>query len=331
LTQRIKTIAGELGSVGDDGSFTMYALVFGNVDRQGDVIERGAVQNIDELVKDGWIALNHQENDLPIATITSAVQDEHGLKITGTFHSTPEAQKVRTIVKERLERGKAVKTSIGYRVPPDGERHERQDGRLVRRISKLSVYEASFVNLPANPAAEVVSAKSVSGSVSESEGYMAKQKGAVEALKQILGISTKAEYKVDGEDMERAKGLIEKCNTLRKSISNHHKAMKDAIDEHDAASGELAKCMKNFTSGQQQPKDPKNSGDVAEEDKEEDEYMEDEKDDEEEEEKPKARKAKARKEDDDGDEDEDGETKALQAFRDDLNRRMLRLKLPTGH
>ena len=37
------------------------------------------------------------------------------------------------VIKERLERNKAVKTSIGYLVPPDGERYERIDGQQVGR------------------------------------------------------------------------------------------------------------------------------------------------------------------------------------------------------
>ena len=46
----------EVKSVEDDGTFTIYAAVFGNEDRQGDIIEAGAFDNLDEFVKDGWIA-----------------------------------------------------------------------------------------------------------------------------------------------------------------------------------------------------------------------------------------------------------------------------------
>ena len=168
-----KEVEGELASIGDDGSFEMYALVFGNVDRQGDRIKQGAVANVEELVKDGWIALNHVQTDSPIATISTAEQDSHGLKLTGLFHSHAKAQEVRSYVKERLDRGKAVKTSIGYLVPLDGEQYVKEGGRTIRDITKMSVYEASFVNLPANPAAEVVSAKSLDGlSTVESEEEM---------------------------------------------------------------------------------------------------------------------------------------------------------------
>src|SRR6516165_1980322 len=158
----IKQLDGEFSEVRDDGTFDMYACVYGNIDRQGDLIEKGAVTNVDQFVQTGWIALNHHQQALPIGSIDSAVQDERGLRVTGTFHSTPKAQEVRTVVKERLGRGKTVSTSIGYQVPVDGERYEKVDGRTIRRINKLAIFEASVVNLPANPEAEVVSAKSLS-------------------------------------------------------------------------------------------------------------------------------------------------------------------------
>ena len=44
------------------------------------------------------------------------MQDSVGLKVSGAFHSTEEAQAVRTVVRERLAAGKAVKCSIGYSV-----------------------------------------------------------------------------------------------------------------------------------------------------------------------------------------------------------------------
>jgi uncharacterized protein len=320
------------------GTFEMYALVFGNIDRQGDVIEQGAVTNVEELITDGWIAINHIQTDLPIATIETAIQDGHGLKLTGTFHSTPKAQETRTIIKERLERGKAVKTSIGYLVPVDGEHYEKQDGRTVRHITKLSVYEASYVNLPANPEAEFVSAKSLSGSdTAESEEEMSAA-AVLKEVKRALGLATKGQYKVDGEDMERMKGLIDKCATASKSMAAHHKSLKADIDDHAAASAEMVKCMKNFTSGQQQTEDENNDGDDAENDNDDAKSADDEdqeekakarkrgKDDDEDEEGPEeSRRKKRRKEDDD---EGDAEEKALAAYQNELKRRALALKYP---
>lgn len=240
------------------GSFEMYALVFGNIDRQFDIIEQGAVQNLEELAADGWIALNHVQENLPIAFIDTAIQDSHGLKLTGRFHSHPAAQAARITICERKAAGKAVKTSIGYLVPVDGERYEKINGQPVRIISKLSVYEASYVNLPANPEAEITAAKALGGTIQELEALMS-------------ALNSKGSYSVDGEAIEKVKSAAEKCMTTAKAFDVHHKAIKAAMDAHVEASDELAKCMKKFTGGQQQSVDKTNDGNVADKSDEEDE------------------------------------------------------------
>lgn len=152
-----KTFDVDVKSIDDAGNFCLYAAVFSNVDRGGDVIEPGAFDNLAEFAKDGWIALNHDSGALPVGYPTAAVQDAHGLKISGAFHTTAEAQACRTVVKERMDAGKAVKCSIGYMT--NDESYEKVGGRTVRRLKSISVFECSFVNLPMNPAAEVQSVK----------------------------------------------------------------------------------------------------------------------------------------------------------------------------
>lgn len=301
-----KTVECELKVVNEDtGVFEMYALVFGNTDRQNDLIEPGSVTNCDELVKDGWIALNHKGEELPLATITTAVQDSHGLKLTGQFHSTPAAQEARTIIRERLERGKGVKTSIGYLVPDDGQHYEREDGQEVRHITKLSVYEASYVNLPANPEAEITSAKSL-GTIEQGEP-MSKEAKVLERVKRALGLGTKSQYKVDGEAMERVRGLVDKCAGCAKNVDDMHKSMKGFIDQHKAASEELAKCVKSFEGGQEEPAAEDDQGDDAEEDK-----------------KPKDDEGADKKDEEETDKDEqDEDAKTKKAYRAQLRKRAL--------
>jgi HK97 family phage prohead protease len=327
------------------GEFELYALVFDNVDRQGDLIEQGAVTNVEELIKDGWIALNHDQTALPIAYIKTATQDSHGLKLTGNFHSTPDAQASRTTIKERMAAGKAVKTSIGYLVPIDGEHYEKQDGRTIRRITKLSVYEASYVNLPANPEAEFVSAKSLDFTLDgfeEEEVLMSTEEGVLQALKKLVGLESKAGRKMSGATLEKMKGYCkdmqehgEKCMAHAKEMNDKCKSLKAMGEAHKAVGDEFEKCLKNFTSGQQQEEDEHSDGDVA-----------DDKDEDEEEEKSKRRKRRkedaeeedSEEEDDDEDtvksrkrkkdEEEDPEEKALRAYQNELKRRALSLKYP---
>lgn len=153
-----KTLGLELELKGDDGGeFSAYFAVFGNVDRANEVIQPGAFKNLDDFVKSGWIGANHEHARLPVGYAVSAIQDSKGLLVTGRYHNTPFAQEVRTVVRERIAAGKAVKGSIGYGVTD----HEKIDlnGKSVRSLKGIDLAECSFVNRPANPSAEVVHSK----------------------------------------------------------------------------------------------------------------------------------------------------------------------------
>jgi HK97 family phage prohead protease len=155
-----KTLAFEVKALDEAaGTITLYAAIFGNLDRQGDIIEPGAFRNLPEFVADGWLDLNHHNYSLPIGTIEAATQDAKGLLVTARFHTTEEAQKCRTVVRERMDRGKTVKCSIGYRTIDAA--FEQRDGDMVRRLKSIEVFEVSVVNLPANPMAEVTGVKGV--------------------------------------------------------------------------------------------------------------------------------------------------------------------------
>jgi HK97 family phage prohead protease len=142
----------------ESGTVELYAAVFGNVDRTGEVIQPGAFKSLDKFVREGWIAVNHNWDGLGVATIDEAGQDTKGLRIKARFHSTPEAQAVRTTIRERIARGRSVKASIGYKVLEDEQ--VKMDGKSVRSLKSIDVFEASIVNVPANPLAEASHAKS---------------------------------------------------------------------------------------------------------------------------------------------------------------------------
>ena len=140
------------------GSFNGYASIFNNTDRQGEIVLKGAfADTLPSFLRDGFGALNHEWSALPIATISEAREDERGLWVKGEFHSTPDAQTVRTIVRERLERGKSVGMSIGYNVIED---EFTKDARVLKR---LGLFEISLVSVPANAEAQVVGIKQTGG------------------------------------------------------------------------------------------------------------------------------------------------------------------------
>jgi HK97 family phage prohead protease len=129
----------------------------GPPDRQGDVLAQGCVQNLDELVHDGWIAFAHSQKDMGIAYPTAAVQDDRGLMVYSKWHSTPAAREARTIVQERMAAGKTAGASVGWAPLESTQMTDEQGNPYVLR-HKINAYEVSIVNLAANPRAMVLDA-----------------------------------------------------------------------------------------------------------------------------------------------------------------------------
>lgn len=209
----------------DAGTFTAYVARFGNVDRVKEVIDPGAFKNLSGFATDGWVGLNHDMQRLPVALIESAKQDQAGLLVTARWHSTPEAQACRAVVRERMAAGKSVKCSIGYRVLDSCK--DYRDGQAVTRLTALEIFEASIVNLPANPAADVVSAKSQEARV---DGKIL----TLDALKAWLDAETKA-----GRVLSRANaGKLREWHTGLSSMCDQLKEMLDAYDPQEPPHGE---------------------------------------------------------------------------------------------
>lgn len=140
--------------VSEEGELTGYASISRNTDRGNEVIEPGAYKNLDAFIQDGFGAMSHDWSTY-IATVEDAREDDKGLYVRLKFHTTTEAQSVRRIVSERLERGKSVGMSIGYRVIDD-----YYDAKGVRHLTAIELFEASIAPVPMNPIALVASVKS---------------------------------------------------------------------------------------------------------------------------------------------------------------------------
>lgn len=141
------------------GSFQGYGSVFNSVDRVGDRIIPGAyAETLSKFVSDGFIGWGHDWND-PVATVDRAEERTKGLWLKATFHTHPEAQRARGIVRERMDRGKSMGLSIGYQplewkwVKDEGAEWE------TREITKIDLYEVSLVTVPAEPKARVALVK----------------------------------------------------------------------------------------------------------------------------------------------------------------------------
>lgn len=212
-----------------------YASTFGNWD---DVKERpvpGAFKPfLEEFLKDGFVALGHDWRGLPIGTPLEAKEDDHGLFVTAEFHSTDEAQKARTVITERLARGKSVKLSIGYEVLSD---EFTQEGRLLKQVK---LFEWSYVCWPANVMASVTNAKDKSPAglsfVDQSQDALAAIEGLLERAEGIKALRVKEGRTLSAANVQRLSGvknsLAELVTTLDDLLTSSVPEKEKSIDTH---------------------------------------------------------------------------------------------------
>lgn len=141
-----------------NGSISGYVSVFNNVDLAQEIVAQGAFTNsLAEFLTHGFGALNHDWQALPIMFPVRAFEDEKGLFVEMEFHSgdaNPEAQHTRKICRERMLAGKSVRFSIGYEVLQWHEEKREGFPYGVRILDEVRLFEASIVNVPANPLAQ---------------------------------------------------------------------------------------------------------------------------------------------------------------------------------
>lgn len=146
------------------GSFTGYASTFANWDRVGEKPTPGSFRNLKDFVSAGFISWGHDWN-LPVAVVDEVKEDEVGIWIKGTFHSTQQAQEIRTIAAERLNAGKSLGLSIGYRVHDA----KRVSGGVL--LTDIELFEVGIVTVPANPEATLLSIKGLPDGLTLDEAY----------------------------------------------------------------------------------------------------------------------------------------------------------------
>ena len=140
--------------VSDEGTFTGYGSIFGNVDSYGDIVDPGAfAKSLARHAREKSApALLWQHNpDEPIGVWESLEEDAKGLKGQGRFVlETARGREAYALLKAGALRG----LSIGYR-PVKGE----PDGNTYR-LKELDLVEISLVTFPANRKANVTGVKS---------------------------------------------------------------------------------------------------------------------------------------------------------------------------
>lgn len=142
------------------GTFRGYASTFDNIDRDDDVIVKGAFGAIEQprRVKLLW---QHDMRE-PIGVWTELREDAKGLFAAGELNL--EVQRGREAY-ALMKQGAIGDMSIGFRtIESDVVKSEGSSGRArnIRRLKKLRLYEVSLVSVPANPLANIDAVKAAS-------------------------------------------------------------------------------------------------------------------------------------------------------------------------
>lgn len=146
----------EIKAVQEDGFFSGYGAVFGNIDWYNDVILPGAFTA--SLAK--WraknkmppVLWNHNDSE-PIGIYTNIYEDEKGLFVEGKLliDDVPRAKSTHALLKAGAIDG----LSIGY-----STKKANQQGNGVRELIEVDIGEISIVTQPANERSLITSVKS---------------------------------------------------------------------------------------------------------------------------------------------------------------------------
>ncbi len=134
----------------EKGTFEGYGAIFGNVDRDGDIIERGAF--IESLKARMPAFLWQHDQKQPIGRFDIVREDEKGLFVKGRIVTAGKGEEVHGLLKMGALNG----LSIGFVT----KRASRNATTGVRTIHKADLMEVSLVTFGANEMARVENVKS---------------------------------------------------------------------------------------------------------------------------------------------------------------------------
>ena len=148
-----KTFPFEMKSFEEDGdffSFEGYLSTFGNEDRGGDVVNKGAF--VDSLKEHMPSLLWMHKTDEPVGVFDSMVEDDIGLYVKGRMPKDDDFVLKRVMPQMKI--GSIKSMSIGYSAyGKDGISYDKG----VRQLNKLFLWEGSLVTIPMNEMATIKS------------------------------------------------------------------------------------------------------------------------------------------------------------------------------
>lgn len=144
----------EIKEVAEDGTFTGIASAYGIEDLDGDVIDKGAFKKT--ITENPIIPILWQHDPHEVIGEGSVKEWQGKIILDGKLDlDDPTAQKAYQKLKKKLIKG----LSIGFRTIKSS--WEDVEGRMIRHISELKLWEVSIVTFAALPDAMVTRVKSL--------------------------------------------------------------------------------------------------------------------------------------------------------------------------
>lgn len=162
-----------------------YAAAFGNIDLGGDVIHRGAFAKT--LVERGnkvrflW---QHDRGE-PIGKPVEMHEDDRGLFVKAIVSDTSRGRDALALLRDGAISG----LSIGYdAIPGATEFSKTPDGKTIRELKELRLWEFSLVSMPMNEAATVLALKTADDLLTErKEALVASLRAALAEAEALVG------------------------------------------------------------------------------------------------------------------------------------------------
>lgn len=206
----------QVKSMEDDGTFTGYGAVFGNVDSYGDIILPGAFKNhlATNAPSDTKLLWQHNTQK-PIGVWKDIQEDDNGLLVKGQLlvNDVQKAKEAHALLKAGAISG----LSIGFSVNQGGSRFGA-DG--YNYLTDLKLWEISIVTFPANPEANVNDVKSMTPK--DFENFLRDAGGFTKSqAKRIASQGFKTGVLCDEETGEETRDMTElltKLNLLNQTI-----------------------------------------------------------------------------------------------------------------
>jgi uncharacterized protein len=143
----------EIKGIGEDGTFSGIASMYGVSDMEGDIIEKGAFTKT--IRENPEIPVLWQHDEEEVIGLGTVSEKGNKIEITGKLDlEDPVAQNAYRKIKNGLVKG----LSIGFMAVK--KTFGEENGQFIRRLQEIKLMEVSIVTFPAMTQAQITSVKS---------------------------------------------------------------------------------------------------------------------------------------------------------------------------